>query len=137
MLFTVTQPEELNELRKLLAPFDVDYQVLDIEFDQKSLIQARTRSTVINLDKVDYRSLRDIISDYLALQKRVKSSSQSTTTVRMETASEIPESITVPTPQPNNESIALPNHINDNEGSEDDLPQGGIIKRAAPIRHSC
>ena len=136
LLFTVTQPEELNELRKLLAPFDVDYQVLDMEFDQKSLIQARTRSTVINLDKVDYRSLRDIISDYLALQKRVKSSSQSTTTVRMETASEIPESITVPTPQPNNESIALPNNINDNEGSEDESPQSGMIKRSAPKRHS-
>ena len=72
----MSQPEELKEIEKLLTPFNIDYQVLDIEFDQKSLIQARSRTTVMYLDKTEYRSLQEIIADYVDLRSRIQSSNQ-------------------------------------------------------------
>ena len=138
----MSQPEELKEIEKLLAPFNIDYQVLDIEFDQKSLIQARSRTTVMYLDKTEYRSLQEIIADYVDLRNRIQSSNQGASN------QEIPNN-QARTPTQNsssstqntlNPSTEVPNLNTDTvaEGeSEEDLPDSGQMeKRSADLRHS-
>ena len=143
----MSQPEELKEIEKLLTPFNIDYQVLDIEFDQKSLIQARSRTTVMYLDKTEYRSLQEIIADYVDLRSRIQSSNQGASNQEVSNQ-EVPNNQARTSTQNSssntqnslNPSTEVPDLNTDTiaEGeSEEILPDSGLMeKRSADLRHS-